>query len=105
LADELPVDEMHGRRPADSANGRRSKDSPLLSDYLPADGTLAAVRPRDFGISRSQLYAEPTPIFDERGRVSPTRQRIRREVADIEHRTEQCGFRQDRLRLRNHVRG
>jgi hypothetical protein len=32
------------------------------------------------------------------------RRRIRRKVADIEHRPQQFGFRQDRLRLRSHVR-
>jgi hypothetical protein len=31
------------------------------------------------------------------------RQHVRREVADIEHRPEQYGFRQDRLRLRKQV--
>ena len=33
------------------------------------------------------------------------RRRVRREVADLEHRPKQLGLRQDRLRLRNHVRG
>jgi hypothetical protein len=33
---------------------------PSFLDYLPADGMLAAVRPRDFGTPRSQLRAELT---------------------------------------------
>jgi hypothetical protein len=36
---------------------------------------------------------------------SLTRRRVRREVADIEHRTQQCGLGQDRLRIRKHVCG
>ena len=34
-----------------------------------------------------------------------SRRRVRREVSDIEHRPRQLGLRQDRLRLRHHVRG
>jgi hypothetical protein len=33
------------------------------------------------------------------------RRRLRREVADVKHRPQQFGLRQDDLRLRNHVRG
>lgn len=46
-------------RPAVSANGRPSKDVHVFG-LPPADGLLAAVRPRDFGTSRSQLYPELT---------------------------------------------
>src|ERR1700722_7360722 len=68
LADALPAGQIHGRWPADSANGRRSKDVHCFQIIGPPMGIPAAVRPRDFGTSRSRLCAEPTPSLGVRRR-------------------------------------
>jgi hypothetical protein len=43
-----------------SVNGRRSKGVHCYRIICPPMGILAAVRPKDFGTSRSQLYPELT---------------------------------------------
>ena len=86
MADALSAGQTHGRRSAVSANGRRCNDVHCFRIIRPPMGILAAVRPRDFGTSRSQLYAELTISLRVRRRGALDQGwRVRREVADIEH--------------------
>jgi hypothetical protein len=85
LADALPAGQIHGRRPADSANGRRSKDVHCFQIIGPPMGIPAAVRPRDFGTSRSRLCAEPTPSLGAHRRGAALYQSLNHMVAFYRH--------------------